>query len=203
MLISRVHPIEEHVKGSVISATKSTLRVCFEEIFPVDEGSWRLDLGRPNIVFERMRAAVKYMEHDPQQLEFATPVKSEQYILQGTHLRDVILRTFDPNHENHEHVPLQAPDDVQYPSHDVLERGIGQVENFSDMGLFKDDMRIQSWARRYARDVPLVMDGDPKFEELNASQVKAMATMIGKRLSLIQGVCLTRIMVHFYLFFFH
>lgn len=110
-------------------------------------------------------------------------------MLQGTHLRDVLLKSFSPEHV---HLPqtLQEPDNVDYPSHQKLDHGItvGKGESgYEEMGAFRDDMRIQSWARRYAEIDPVVVEGDPDLSGLNRTQIRALAMMIGQRISLIQG----------------
>lgn len=53
-------------------------------------------------------------------------------------------------------------------------------------GLFARDMLIRSWYERYAREDPLVLDGDPALG-LNASQTRAVAMMLREPLSLVQG----------------
>ena len=189
-MVSRIDPLrEQHRMGSVVSRTAANIRICFPDSFDdLDQGVWRLDLGRPNLVYERMRKAVSHLQHDPQEIEQMSAGSSSQYVLQGTKLRDVILRTFDPeNSPWQDHAQLQAPDDVAYPSHDVLEHEARGKTNFSDLGAFRNDQRILSWAKRYSRDNPIVMDGDPPID-LNNSQRRAIATMIGQRISLVQGV---------------
>jgi hypothetical protein len=171
------------MKGSVVSRTAANIRICFPDSFDdLDQGVWRLDLGRPNLVYERMRTAISHLQLDPQEIDQTYTGSSSQYMLQGTKLRDVILRTFDP-----EKSPWQAPEDVTYPSRDVLEHEARGKTNFADLGAFRNDQRIMSWAKRYSKDYPIVMDGDPPID-LNNSQRKAIATMIGQRISLIQGV---------------
>ncbi|KAF8154087.1 P-loop containing nucleoside triphosphate hydrolase protein [Crassisporium funariophilum] len=188
VMISRLDPLKEPPQlGSVLSRTASHIRVCFADRFDLEDGVWRLDLGRPNLVYERMRNAISYLEHDPQEIEKLSAERSSQFILQGTELRDVFLRTFDPDAPQHKHTGLQAPDDVTYPSHDTLEHEGRGEGGFMNMGAFKDDQRIYSWARRYSRTNPLVMEGDPPLGKMNTSQTKALAAMIGQRISLIQG----------------
>lgn len=53
-------------------------------------------------------------------------------------------------------------------------------------GLFARDARIRSWYERHSRPRPLAMDGDPDLG-LNASQTRAVATMLKEPLSLVQG----------------
>ncbi|RDB23511.1 Regulator of nonsense transcripts 1 [Hypsizygus marmoreus] len=187
VLMSRIDPLSEvPIKGSVVSRTSSQIRISLAEQFDIEDGEWRLDVGRSNIIYERMRDAISYLHHDPQQLEEAA-TEDRQLILQGTHLRDVLLRTFEPSAEPHAHNPLQAPDEVAYLPHVALEHEGKLADGSCDFGVFKDDMRIQSWARRYAEVKPVVVEGDPVLDGLNPTQTRAMATMIGQRISLVQG----------------
>jgi hypothetical protein len=87
---------------------------------------------------------------------------------------------------------LQAADEFAYPPSDALEHKSRTESGLSDAGVFKDDIRIQSWARRYAEIDPVVVEGDPVLEGLNSTQLRAMALMIGQRISLIQGVSLSQ-----------
>ena len=190
IMVSRIDPLrEQHRLGSVVSRTAANIRICFPDSFDdLDQGVWRLDLGRPNLVYERMRTAISHLQHDPHEIEQTVAGSSSQYMLQGTQLRDVILRTFDPEKSPwQDHAQRQALDDVIYPSHDVLEHKDRGRTNFADLGAFRNDQRIMSWAKRYSKDHPIVMDGDPPID-LNNSQRRAIATMIGQRISLIQGV---------------
>ena len=191
ILVSRIDPLQEDpIKGHVVSRTTSQVRVCFLEQFEVADGQWRLDVGRSNIVYERMRNAISYLHQDPQQQEEPNALTDRHLILQGTHLRDVLLRTFDPSADPHAHVVLQAADEFAYPPLRTLEHRSRIESGLSDMGAFKDDMRIQSWARRYAEVNPVMVEGDPVLEGLNSTQLRAMALMIGQRVSLVQGVSL-------------
>jgi hypothetical protein len=49
-------------------------------------------------------------------------------------------------------------------------------------------MRIRSWARRYSDLNPVRVEGDPVLSGLNATQTRAIAMMVGERISLVQGV---------------
>lgn len=188
ILVSRIDPLQEDsIKGCVVSRTTSQIKVCFSEQFEVADGQWRLDVGRSNIVYERMRNAIAYLHNDLQQQEEADALSDRQFILQGTRLRDVLLRTFDPFADPHAHIALQAADEVAYLPHEALERRSRMTSGQSDMGAFKDDMRIQSWARRYAEIDPVLVEGDPDLKGLNSTQRRAMALMIGQRVSLVQG----------------
>ncbi|KAG1823050.1 P-loop containing nucleoside triphosphate hydrolase protein [Suillus variegatus] len=188
VLVSRFDPLQEPpLRGSVISKTASQLRIAFEEKFEVEDGCWRLDVGRSNIVFIRMREAISRFSQDPEALEDSTNLISppnNQFVLHGTHLRDVLLPSFSPDRPSL-HVPLQHPDEVRYVPRGRLEHDSREVREHG--GAFKEDMHIQSWARRYSRINPIVIDGDPVLEGLNATQIRAIAMMIGERISLVQG----------------
>lgn len=188
VLISRLDPLKETpMNGKVVSHTMSQIRVSFEEKFEIDDGVWRLDVGRSNIIFERMRNAISHFNHNPAAIEQsdASSVPDRQIIHQGTYLRDILLRSFSPALTS-AHEPLQAADDVNYLSHDRLEHSSRETGDHG--GAFKDDMRIQSWARRYSEVNPVRVEGDPVLRGLNATQTRAVAMMIGERISLVQGV---------------
>ena len=185
MLVSRFDPLQEApYRGSVLSTTASQIRIAFEDKFDLDDGLWRVDVGLSNIVFDRMRGAIARLSQDPRAQE-DDRAPERQYILQGTHLRDVLLHSFSP-HSASLHEPLQAPDDVAYVPRETLEHR--SREGRAHGGAFEDDMRIHSWAQRYARAHPIEMDGDPALEGLNPTQIRAIAMMVGERISLVQGV---------------
>ncbi|KAJ6542591.1 P-loop containing nucleoside triphosphate hydrolase protein [Mycena capillaripes] len=188
VLLSRIDPLRESLaQGSVVSRSAFQIRIAFHEHFDdLDTGSWRIDVGRSNIVYTRMRDAIGNLNHDPQQLEAAAMSADRELILQGTHLRDILLRSSQPVAEEEvtEEDALQ-PDSAAF----VADEGLAQEESTvpDTHGAFKDDQRIHSWAQRYSQPKPLVMEGDPPLDGLNATQIRAMAMMVGQRLSLIQG----------------
>ncbi|PWN26382.1 hypothetical protein BDZ90DRAFT_53710 [Jaminaea rosea] len=64
---------------------------------------------------------------------------------------------------------------------------VGEADERAPTGsMFEQDQLIRSWYTRYARPDPLVLDGDPDLR-LNPSQLRAVATMLANRISLIQG----------------
>ena len=132
-----------------------------------------------------MRTAINYLNNDPHLQEVTSP----QIILQGTHLRDVILRTFSKSTPC-EHAALQEPDEVSYLPRSALEHASRMVGD--NGGAFKDDLRIMSWARRYREVEPVRVEGDPVLSGLNGTQIRAIAMMIGERISLVQGVQLAQ-----------
>ena len=183
--MSRIDPLREvPLRGTVMASSATQLRIVFDQKLDIEDGLWRLDVGRSNIVYERMRAAILHFNHDPAALE-ASQASDRQFVIQGTHLRDVLLRSFSPASTSL-HQPLQAPDECRYVSHGTLEHS--SRDEHEHGGAFKDDMRIQSWAQRYARLDPIEMDGDPVIDGLNGTQIRAIAMMIGERISLVQGV---------------
>ncbi|KAF9526041.1 P-loop containing nucleoside triphosphate hydrolase protein [Crepidotus variabilis] len=191
ILLSRVDPLAENPeKGSILARTESHLHICFPEKFSL-QGQWRLDLGRPNLTYERMRTAVSSFAYNPKQIELVSDDKIE-YALAGTTLRDVLLKRWMPSH-SHVDAPVEVEECALLPtaSGAAPQVNLAVMRNqedlvFDDMGAFKDDQRIVSWVKRYMRRDPIVIDGDPKLP-LNESQVRAMAAMIGRKISLIQG----------------
>jgi len=141
----------------------------------------RIDLGLSNIVYERMRTAITRLKNDPVVQE-----EHPQFILQSTYLRSIILNSFSSSPTTAQTpAALQAPDEVRYLSHDTLDHA--SRLSSKHQGVFRDDMRISSWARRYARHNPIRVEGDPELP-LNSTQIRAVAMMIGERISLVQGV---------------
>lgn len=172
---------EEPYQGTVVDSNPHRLKVSFEEKVEIEQGEWRLDINASSYIYNRMKEAVRNMSQDPQ-LEENT---SDELILQGTHVRDILLRTFSTKEDQtHEHVPLQDADDPNYVSKNTLDHD----SSGGSLGAFQDDMCIQSWATRYSKHRPIVVEGDPILPNLNPSQVRAMATMVGQGASLIQGV---------------
>ncbi|KAF5353493.1 hypothetical protein D9756_008080 [Leucocoprinus leucothites] len=198
IMVSRKNPLQEQadldvetpITGSIVELTETKLKIAFPHEFD-ESGLWRLDLGMTNFIFERMRAAVSALHYDVDILEREPRTDKVEPILLGTGLKDVLLRSGSPatrtlSREHQEFHALQAPDDVSYPK-DVLSHDVREFAPESFRGVFKDDMRIHSWAERYSLDEPLVIEGDPDLSHLNGSQIKAMATMVSKRISLVQG----------------
>ncbi|CAA7261960.1 unnamed protein product [Cyclocybe aegerita] len=189
VLLSRVDPLKECPQiGSVLSRNESHIRICFPNHFDLHEGVWRLDLGRPNLMYERMRNAISNLDWDPQEIEKMGSDPSTEYILQGTELRDVILKSFvPPSPTDEEPTAVQACENVSTAPTPRLDAEDSEGRKFEEYGAFKLDQRILSWARRYSRSNPVVVEGDPPLSGMNASQIRAMAAMIGQRMCLIQG----------------
>ncbi|KAI0255414.1 P-loop containing nucleoside triphosphate hydrolase protein [Lactifluus subvellereus] len=186
VLVTRLDPLQEKpMHGWVLSRTSTQLRVLFRTLFDLDGQPWRLDLGQSSIAYERMCHAVTQLHQDPRALEKDNSNPGSELVLLGTHLRDVILRSFSSSAGVREHKPFQAADDASYAAHDALDHpGLIGVEHG---GIFKDDMRIQSWTRRLSRVNPIRVEGDPELHGLNATQIRAVAMMLGERISLIHG----------------
>ena len=189
VLLSRLDPLKEIPEvGSIIARQDSFLQVCFPNKFDLS-GSWRMDLGLSNLMYDRMRSAITSLAHDSSVFEKASD-DSEEFILQGTELRDVFLHSFHQNsgRESGVHDSDSLAAVVASPS------GM----SWKDMGAFRNDQRIVSWAKRYMEHNPIRMDSDPPIN-LNASQIQAMATMIGRRISLIQGVSASNLLHMFWI----
>ncbi|KAF9265736.1 P-loop containing nucleoside triphosphate hydrolase protein [Marasmius fiardii PR-910] len=209
ILLSRIDPLkEEPTHGSVISSTASQLSISFNDPVDLDaaENGWRIDLGQSQYIFDLMKEAVCAFNQDVTVQEATQPTSEgydRQFILHGTHLRDVLLRSFVPSDHPHSHRPLQSPDDRDYVDQCVIDHGYkhGLLDSQEDVegeskanlpesnssGVFQDNMLIHSWAARYSKPNPVVVEGDPLLDGLNESQKRAMAMMIGERISLVQG----------------
>ncbi|KAJ7073280.1 P-loop containing nucleoside triphosphate hydrolase protein [Mycena belliarum] len=193
VLLSRLDPLQESfAQGSVVSFSTTQIRIAFREHFDdLDDGQWRIDVGRSNIIYERMRDAIGHLNHDPRQLEAAPMSTDREQILLGTYLRDILLRSSQPGPESGDNPLTLEQRSPEETGAALTADGIQISEELSstvaDNGAFKDDQRIHSWARRYSQTKPQVMEGDPLLEGLNTSQLRAMAMMIGQRVSLVQG----------------
>ena len=205
ILVSRADPLKDvPYTGNVIDHKPTQIKIAFQEPLPgLEEGCWRytvlsslqiyvdfsrslfrLDLGQSNIAHARMVAAISRLSHNVPAIEQAAG-DGQKYMLHGTHLRHVLLDSFSPTSKSIHSTPLQQADETEYVPHETLDHG-SRVSKDS-RGAFKDDMRIMSWAKRYMRPNPVRVEGDPCLP-LNASQIRAIATMIGEGVSLIQGV---------------
>jgi len=140
--------------------------------------------------------AVTQLHQDPRILEEDNSNPEGELILLGTHMRDVILRSFSPSDGVYEPKPFQAADDPSYAAHETLDHPV-QIGP-ENGGIFRDDMRIQSWARRYSRVNPVRVEGDPELHGLNATQIRAVAMMVGERITLIHGVRANRFPLFFW-----
>ncbi|KAI9512155.1 P-loop containing nucleoside triphosphate hydrolase protein [Russula earlei] len=165
VLVTRVDPLREKpTHGRVLSRTSTQLRVSFQKLFDLESQLWRLDLGQSNIAYERMCHAITQLHQDPQALEEDNSNPESELVLLGTHIRDVILRSFSPKGDFYEPKPFQAADDASYAAHDMLDH---PVETGAEHGgIFKDDMRIQSWARRFSRINPVRPPGTGKSKTI-------------------------------------
>jgi hypothetical protein len=112
---------------------------------------------------------------------------NDQQILNGTALRDILFRSFQPSDAVAQPQTGRAsptdvlPTDVDatpMPSQPAAQRG---------RGAFWQHAAIASWADRYRRPNPVRFKTDPPLN-LNPSQMRAIALMLGERLSLVQGV---------------
>src|SRR5258708_15955078 len=126
-----------------------------------------------------MRAAIYGMTQDIYSDAFHVASKVE-LILHGTALRDVLLEGFrrsTPGSAVQDQLPQLAGSSIpvvdQHPA--------------KQNGIFSGNQLIHSWATRYQTEDPIVMEGDPTLD-LNAPQIREIAHMIGKRISLVQGV---------------
>jgi hypothetical protein len=143
--------------------------------------------------------AIAQLHRDPCVIQEDNSNPESELVLLGTHLRDVILRSFSSSDDPHGPKHFQAADDASYAGHEALDHSwkIGDEHG----GIFKDDMRIQSWAKRYSRVKPIRVEGDPELHGLNATQIRAVAMMVGERISLIHGV--SAISFRIFLYFFN
>ena len=122
--------------------------------------------------------------------------EAKQTILNGTTLRDKLLRAFQGDFIPYDSHPSSAdelqdqaviPPPVLLKPSDVDATAVPPLRIQSEMsGILSQNQLIYSWTRRH-RAAHLPMNGDPEME-LNPSQTRAIAMMLSERLSLVQGV---------------
>jgi hypothetical protein len=173
VLLSTLSPLLETPKrGAVTGHSATSIRISFQEHFPIHPSeTFRIDLGKSNIVFERMKEAISMLSYNPEVLETTTPASGTEWAIRGTHLRDILLNGFSPKPDA---LDLSGDSSIALPH--------------SNNGAFIDDPRIADWVHRYSQPIPEVKEGDVPLEGLNTSQTRAIASMIGNRVSLVQGV---------------
>lgn len=136
---------------------------------------FRLDLGYSNIGYLRMVQAMQSLDNDPQTQEAASSANQE-FALDGTYLRDELLNSF----------PVKEVNDEGDVGTETLPE-LSPSGPISKPGFFANDERIMDWVHRYSKEQPVIKPGDPEIK-LNHSQLRAIAQMLGERISLIQGV---------------
>jgi hypothetical protein len=134
-----------------------------------------------------MTEAISRMKRDLTGLEDSENNSSEeQVMLHGTYLRDILLKSFKPEQRTTEEgvneEAIRGYEDV------AIDAKAESEPSLALGGLFKEDARILSWARRYSEVHPVVIEGDPVLEGLNSTQVRAVAMMVNNRMCLVQGV---------------
>jgi len=147
------------------------------------------DFASPDVDLPAPRSSKSPMARD---VVSAPKCKPKQTILSGTAMRDVLLRAFQEDFVPYDSYSSAINADV----HAVVPHGTQPKPTDIDAtavptdrspdGILARNQLIQSWTRRF-RDTPLLVEGDPELE-LNPSQTKAIAMMLGERLSLVQGV---------------
>jgi hypothetical protein len=155
---------DEKYTGTIIFSSLSKIRVKFHTAFSGfrSKVQWRIDLGVTDITHIRMRRALEAMKVDLT----VGKIESTQDSVQGTYLRDVLLDRWDSKRKMGP-IPLEKSAIACSPL----------TSNHS----------IQDWAQRYSSENPVGKESDPNIP-LNSSQIRAIAQMLCKRISLVQGV---------------
>jgi hypothetical protein len=160
----------------------------------------RIDLGLNDHPYRTQRKAIRALQSDPiaQQADDTPfpsnpsrlPYTPEETILNGTGLRDKILRAFQTDYipytphdtlSEARSAPTIRPDDL-----DAIPVPTPSLP--SENSILSDDQLIQSWTKRHRKAGRAIrIEGDPDIR-LNESQMRAMAMMLSERMSLVQGV---------------
>jgi hypothetical protein len=156
-------PAVSGLPATVLSITPDRLTLAFDGVAALADlergnETWCVVQGENTLVHERTDAALQCLAHDVASQEGATRE------LPSGEEAEVVLRGTRLADVLLGLAPAQAP------------------------GLFEHDMRIRSWVQRRLQPAgTLRVEGDPDLG-LNESQERAVAMMLGNRLSLVQGV---------------
>ncbi|KAF8480701.1 P-loop containing nucleoside triphosphate hydrolase protein, partial [Gautieria morchelliformis] len=194
VLLSRLDPLKSLTgQGCVVGSSETEIRISFEN---------KLDLaGVPG--GESARAELLSSPGSPTSASAgasppptASPgVSRAETILQGTFLRDVLLAGFTDVKEAGSGgastaKPGRTGAKTSTPSSSKSHADPPPAPRLAlpIPGIFSPNQLIHSWALRHRRPTPVVVEGDPDMGALNASQRRAVAGMVGERVSVVQGV---------------
>ncbi|GAA5962773.1 hypothetical protein JCM21900_006498 [Sporobolomyces salmonicolor] len=171
----------------------------------LDESSYVLQQQAiDNLYFDPARQRARNAEHvDAAQQAYLDGTTSllREWALQGTDLRELIVPKANGPKQSRPAVlqddEFLADEDDSSPAAELAhlpppesfllpDLAASTAESLHPSELFAQNQLINSWIKRYTRDEPLIMPGDPDLG-LNASQTKAVAMAMGEKLSLIQG----------------
>lgn len=117
--------------------------------------------------------------------------QEHQTILNGTSVRDILLRAFQtdylPPSSSADEAHIMVPEPTAMKPTDVDATPLPTPHaQAAPRGVLARDQLIQSWTRRYRSPRVLKIEGDPHIP-LNQSQLRAIAMMLSERVSLVQG----------------
>jgi len=161
---------KQSLSGTVVESSRHEIKIEFERTFNTD-GLWRVDVGFNDVVYRRLEEALRCLHLNVEQQEAAS-TSTEETVLTGTRLRDVILQSWSPNHL-HRSLDTLGPDAKSTLSHEPS-------------GIFAKHPQIQDWVARHVMSPPARLPSDP-YLDLNDSQLRAIAVMLRERVSLVQG----------------
>ena len=184
---------DDAVTGSLVDITSTELSIAFDDRFPLNRSAdsanhdlpiFRIDLWSSDIATQRMLEAMRCLKYNVGD-QIAEDVGAEtETILSGTSLKDVLLKA-----QEVEVVATNSTEQPEKPQAPNLDSKLALPDDFFESpGSFSADSRVQTWAVRHRRSPGMNMEGDPIIQNMNQSQIKAMALMISNRISLIQGV---------------
>lgn len=116
--------------------------------------------------------------------------KVPQTILNGTSVRDALLRAFQTDYlppalSRHAHAVVAETTNMKPTDIDATPLPTPHAAA-APRGVLARDQLIESWTRRYRSADPISIEGDPSIP-LNSSQLRAIAMMLSERVSLVQG----------------
>ncbi|GAA5936152.1 hypothetical protein JCM10213_004695 [Rhodosporidiobolus nylandii] len=214
LLDDQIQREEWFAQGVLLEEREGRLIVAFDQgdMWQLGEESYQIDIGLDTTAYALQEAALENLYLDPsrQRQRNAEHVQHAQQVfrqssvapslrewtLQGTELRELLVPPLPAGGaaaEKKEKTPAAELASLPSPPASLLELDLALPAHLTTAGealhpsdLLRSNQLINSWIRRYSREEPLVMPGDPDLG-LNGSQMRAIAMALGERLSLIQG----------------
>ncbi|GAA5985540.1 hypothetical protein JCM11641_007986 [Rhodosporidiobolus odoratus] len=204
------------VQGTLLEHREGRLIVAFDEdaMWQLGDEAYQIDIGLDDTAYALQEAALENLYFDParqrqrnvshvedaQQVFRQSSVAStlREWTLQGTELRELFVPSISANGSKSPSVPAGS---IPMPASTVaspppatpsltadwpLSTNLAPADSLHPSELLRQNQLINSWIKRYSREEPLAMPGDPDLG-LNESQMRAIAMALGERLSLIQG----------------
>jgi hypothetical protein len=152
--------------ASIVEMSNTYLFISFIQARPVDISStpFRVEITNDDVIYRRMISALSLLACDAAAQREDTRRNWEQLDPESLTVKENIVQGTELR-------------DILIPSFGRPRRGSELLGN----------QLLRSWVERYRRPIPFRLDGDPDLG-LNDSQLRAVASSLGERATVIQGV---------------